>query len=87
MQRDSQDIRNVKRGSRWLSEVTEVTLKNQNIIEYGFYILDKKTGNEYEAKAIVQNNDNANWTVKFRPVNSLELLKTYLVPQLFQYTR
>jgi len=54
-----------KRGSRWLSEVTEVTLKNQNIIEYGFYILDKKTGNEYEAKAIVQNNDNANWTVKF----------------------
>jgi hypothetical protein len=54
-----------KRGSRWLSEVTEVTLKNQNIIEYGFYILDMKTGNEYEAKAIVQNNDNANWTVKF----------------------
>lgn len=54
-----------KRGSRWLSEVTKINLKDQNIIEYGFYILDKKTGNEYEATAVVQDNDNAEWDVKF----------------------
>lgn len=54
-----------KRGSRWLAEITEVKLKNQNIIEYGFYVLDKKTGNEYEATAILQNNDNADWNVNF----------------------
>lgn len=54
-----------KRGSRWLSEITEVKLKKQNIIEYSFYVLDKQTGNEYEADAVVQNNDNADWTVRF----------------------
>ncbi len=54
-----------KRGSRWLSEITEIKLKDQNIIEYGFYVLDKKTGNEYEVNAVVQNNDNADWNVNY----------------------
>jgi hypothetical protein len=54
-----------KRGSRWFSEVTEVKLKEQHIIEYGFYVLDKKTGNEYEVTAIVENANNADWSVHF----------------------
>ena len=54
-----------KRGSRWLSEMTEVKLKKENIIEYGFYVLDKNSENEYEVKAVVQNNENADWEVNF----------------------
>jgi len=54
-----------KRGSRWFSEVTEVKLKEQHIIEYGFYVLDKNTGNEYEVTAVVESSNNADWDVRF----------------------
>lgn len=53
-----------KRGSRWISEVTEVHLKDK-VVEYGFYVIDKRTGNEYEVEAIVEEKGNADWNVKF----------------------
>lgn len=54
-----------KRGSRWFSEVTEISLKDQQIVEYRFYVLDKKTGNEYEVEAVVEDGGNADWEVSF----------------------
>lgn len=52
-----------RNGSRWLCEVTEVNVSREGIKEYGFYILDKNSGHEYEATADVENKENAEWEV------------------------
>lgn len=54
----------VRRGSRWLCEVTEVNISREGVKRYDFYILDKNSGQEYEGQARVENEENAEWDVQ-----------------------
>jgi hypothetical protein len=51
-------------GSRWRCEVTAVDITSEGFKEYNFYIHDKNSGREYEAQAIVENEQTANWEVQ-----------------------
>lgn len=51
-------------GSRWVCEVTEVNVGQSGVKNYRFYILDKNSGHEYEARAKVENNEPAEWDIR-----------------------
>ncbi len=50
-------------GSRWLCEVTRVTISSRGSKKYQFYILDRNSRYEYEAEASIDNDENAEWSV------------------------
>ena len=51
-------------GSRWRCEVTAVDITDQGFKKYKFYICDKNSGREYQAQAIVENEQTADWQVQ-----------------------
>lgn len=51
-------------GSRWRCEVTKVDITDEGFKKYSFYIHDKNSGREYEAQAVVENEQTANWEVQ-----------------------
>lgn len=51
-------------GSRWRCEVTKVDITNEGFKEYRFYVHDKNSGREYEAQALVENEQTAKWEVQ-----------------------
>ena len=51
-------------GSRWKCEVTEVEISLQGVKRYSFYIYDKNSGHEYQAKAVLENNEDATWSIE-----------------------
>jgi hypothetical protein len=53
-----------RNGSRWRCEVTDVDITDEGFKKYQFYIHDKNSGREYEAQAVVENKQTANWEVQ-----------------------
>lgn len=53
-----------RHGSRWLCEVTKVEISGEGVKKYNFYILDKNSGQEYEARATVEYEENAEWDLQ-----------------------
>ena len=51
-------------GSRWKCEVTEVKISDEGVKRYGFYVNDKNSDKEYQAKAVIENNDTASWEIQ-----------------------
>lgn len=51
-------------GSRWRCEVTKVDITDEGFKKYNFYIYDKNSGREYEAQAVVENEETAKWEVQ-----------------------
>ncbi|MFO7794375.1 MAG: hypothetical protein R6V35_05380 [Candidatus Nanohaloarchaea archaeon] len=51
-------------GSRWRCEVTDVSITDEGFKKYQFYVHDKNSGREYEAQAVVENEQTANWEVQ-----------------------
>lgn len=50
-----------RNGSRWKCEVK---VSDEGVKRYGFYINDKNSDKEYQAQALVENNDTANWKIQ-----------------------
>lgn len=53
-----------RNGSRWRCEVTKVDITDEGFKEYRFYVYDKNSGREYEAQAVVENEQTADWEVQ-----------------------
>lgn len=53
-----------RNGSRWKCEVTEVKVSDEGVKRYGFYVNDKNSDKEYQAKAVIENNDTASWEIE-----------------------
>ena len=53
-----------RNGSRWRCEVTRIDITDEGFKKYRFYIHDKNSGREYEAQAVVENEQTANWKVQ-----------------------
>ena len=51
-------------GSRWKCEVTEVKISDDGVKRYGFYVNDKKSDAEYQAKALIENGETASWEIQ-----------------------
>lgn len=53
-----------RNGSRWKCEVTDVRISGGGVKRYGFYVHDKNSGEEYQLKALVENNESATWKIE-----------------------
>lgn len=53
-----------RNGSRWKCEVTEVKISDDGVKRYGFYVNDKKSDKEYQAKALIENGETASWEIQ-----------------------
>lgn len=53
-----------RNGSRWKCEVTEVKISDEGVKRYGFYINDKTSDKEYQAEALIENNETADWSIE-----------------------
>lgn len=53
-----------REGPRWNCEVTEVKIRSDGRKLYSFYILDQNSGHKYEASALIDNEQNADWEVE-----------------------
>lgn len=52
-----------RNGSRWRCEVTDISISGQGIKSIRFYIHDKNSGREYQAQAVIENNETAEWKI------------------------
>lgn len=52
-----------RNGSRWKCEVTEVKVSDEGVKKYGFYVNDKISDKEYQAEALIENRENAEWKI------------------------
>lgn len=53
----------MRNGSRWKCEVTEVKISDEGVKRYGFYVNDKNSDKEYQAEALIENKETANWSI------------------------
>lgn len=53
-----------RNGPRWLCEVTRVRVLGEGRKHYQFYIMDKNSGQEYQAMAIVEREESAEWSLE-----------------------
>ena len=53
-----------RNGPRWNCEVTDLKIRRDGRKQYSFYIMDKNSGHEYQATALIDNEQNADWNVK-----------------------
>ena len=53
-----------RNGSRWKCEVTEVKISDEGVKRYGFYVNDKNSDKEYQAEALIENNETADWDIE-----------------------
>lgn len=56
-----------REGSRWICEVTDLKIRRDGRKKYSFYILDRNSGHEYQAEALIDNEQNAEWEVEEVP--------------------
>lgn len=54
----------IRHGPRWVCEVTDVKTRDDGRKNYKFYILDKNSGHEYEGRALVDKEQNAEWEIE-----------------------
>jgi len=54
----------MRNGSRWKCEVTEVEISDEGVKRYGFYVNDKNSDREYQAEALIENKETANWSIE-----------------------
>lgn len=54
----------MKNGSRWKCEVTEVKISDEGVKKYGFYVNDKNSDKEYQAEALIENRETADWSIE-----------------------
>lgn len=54
----------MRNGSRWKCEVTEVKVSDEGVKNYGFYVNDKNSDREYQVKALIENDETANWKIE-----------------------
>lgn len=53
-----------RNGPRWLCEVTDVKVLGEGRKAYQFYIMDKNSGQEYQAQATVEREESAEWDIE-----------------------